>query len=431
MAYIFDASQEIEKTMSKATQGVASYFSNIISQKKEDLEAAKSVYNNIYQLKKDINVYGKDVVNKEIDDLLASAKNDIFVNGAINPVKMRELQLKISDIKDIKEGFDDKEELIKPLLEVAAKSDLSVPFSQFYNKAISIVQDKNIKAGDLPKRFNDLMVESQDYNKATIKALQSDGAYTKKAGIPFIGKDIEENDYYVDVTSAPGIIVEVVDGQAIKKADDTYNWSAETQRLKELNPSLIENYKSAHSLSTSFYPDDESIVKQMYLDATSEPVISKTFTSMQKKIEKKRLDKLNKGEEGPEFKLSEGDKDDLALYNFVNELVSNIKSGGTKAEWVNLLRENIPPVEGVKQTLKIREDGSGFVISAEYKDSDGTVKTINKSYRLTPEDIVSFLGYDAVNYTSGRKIYEKMNPNENVQGSVSDERYDNNIPQED
>lgn len=150
--FVYDPSQEISQQFKQTAGGVGNVFAQVIAQRQQDFQFAEKMMENIEALKKDVNLLGQQEVSGEVNNLLKEAGSSIVKSGKLDYSKLGEIRQKVSDIKDLKAGYNVYAKNLETLVNLAAQSkDEIVSVSGLYNQLAGLAKDK-----DLMKRPNDL-----------------------------------------------------------------------------------------------------------------------------------------------------------------------------------------------------------------------------------------------------------------------------------
>ena len=100
--YVYDPSQQIRKDLGDAATSVEQGFQNVLNKKKQDYELAKSQFDNIELLKKDLNKFDNEVITKRANELLEKSKSAIKDKGKLDFNTIGQVRAEIESIRDAK-----------------------------------------------------------------------------------------------------------------------------------------------------------------------------------------------------------------------------------------------------------------------------------------------------------------------------------------
>jgi hypothetical protein len=145
MAYTYDPSQSIQQGFQQAKMDVGNIFAQVIQQQQRDYTLAENAFQNIEALKKDLNIFGQKNVTEKSNALLKEAGSAILANGKLDYSKLGEIRQKVSDIKDLKQGYELGSKEYERMLQLGiANKDNMVSFEKFYKDLSSKMGDENL-----------------------------------------------------------------------------------------------------------------------------------------------------------------------------------------------------------------------------------------------------------------------------------------------
>jgi hypothetical protein len=202
--YIYNPAESIRQDFQQAQSGLGNIFTQIIQQKQRDYTLAENTFANIEALKKDVNIYGQKSISSKANALLGNASQAILANGKLDYNKIGEIRQAVSDIKDLKTGYDlAAKEYEKALqLGVGSKDDL-LSFQKYYSELGGIMSDENLikNPRDLQVAFSKVYNSNLDGGKRFVNVFKTIAPYNpiekqitnSKGGITDIKGEIPKN----------------------------------------------------------------------------------------------------------------------------------------------------------------------------------------------------------------------------------------------
>lgn len=143
--YIYNPGESIRRDFQQTQAGLGEIFTQIIQQQQKDYALAESTFANIEALKKDVNIYGQKSITDKANNLLSYTSNSILKDGKLDYSKIGEVRRAVSDIKDLKIGYDlAAKEYEKALqLGVGSKEDL-LSFQKYYSDLGALMNNENL-----------------------------------------------------------------------------------------------------------------------------------------------------------------------------------------------------------------------------------------------------------------------------------------------
>jgi hypothetical protein len=174
--YIYNPAESIKQSFQQTQAGIGNIFSQVIAQQQRDYNLAESAFQNIEALKKDVNIFGQKNITTKSNDLLKQAGSAILKDGKLDYSKLGEIRQSISDIKDLKAGYDVGAKEYERMLQLGvANKDNLVSFERFYKELSSRMSDEN------------LVKNPQDLQKAMAETYTNNLDSTKMYGKSFLG----------------------------------------------------------------------------------------------------------------------------------------------------------------------------------------------------------------------------------------------------
>lgn len=202
--FVYNPAESIRQDFQQAQSGLGNIFAQIIQQKQRDYTLAENTFANIEALKKDVNIYGQKSISSKANNLLGHASSAILSNGKLDFDKLGEIRQAVSDIKDLKTGYDlAAKEYEKALqLGIGSKEDL-LSFQKYYSDLGGVMSDENLikNPRDLQVAFSKVYTNNLDGSKKFVNTFKTIAPYSPikkqitntKGGITDIEADIPKN----------------------------------------------------------------------------------------------------------------------------------------------------------------------------------------------------------------------------------------------
>lgn len=187
--FVYNPAESIKQGFQQAGAGISNIFSQVIAQQQRDYNLAESAFQNIEALKKDVNIFGQKNITSKSNELLKKAGSAILQDGKLDYSKLGEIRQSISEIKDLKAGYDVGAKEYERMLQLGiANKDNLVSFEKFYKDLSSKMSDENLVKNpqDLQKAMADTYSNNLDSFKMYGKSFLSANPYQK------ISKDIKD-----------------------------------------------------------------------------------------------------------------------------------------------------------------------------------------------------------------------------------------------
>lgn len=104
--YTYNPAASIKQGFTEAKIDMGDIFAQVLERQKRDYDLAENTFSNIEGLKKDLNIFGQRSITDKANTLLYNASQSILQNGKIDYSKLGEIRQAVSDIKDLKTGYD-------------------------------------------------------------------------------------------------------------------------------------------------------------------------------------------------------------------------------------------------------------------------------------------------------------------------------------
>ena len=184
--YTYDPSQQISKSFEKTSANIGNIFTGIIEQKQRDYKLAENSFQNIEALKKNLNVFGQREITNESNQLLKEASTAIYENGKLDYNKLGEIRQKISEISDLKQGYEIGAKAFEQGIAMGnANKDNLISYTKYYNDMLSKMSDKNLVKNpqDLQRAFQKTYTDNLNLDKifqSTLTSIQPLESVTKE-----------------------------------------------------------------------------------------------------------------------------------------------------------------------------------------------------------------------------------------------------------
>lgn len=187
--YTYDPSESIKQGFQQATASIGGIFNQVIQQQHRDYTLAENAFQNIEALKKDLNIFGQKTVTQKSNDLLKEAGSAILQNGKLDYSKLGEIRQKVSEIKDLKQGYELGAKEYERMLQMGiANKDNMISFEKFYKDLSMKMGDENLVKNpqDLQRALADTYSSNLDSFKIFGKSYLNANPYQK------ISQDIKD-----------------------------------------------------------------------------------------------------------------------------------------------------------------------------------------------------------------------------------------------
>jgi hypothetical protein len=180
--FVYNPAESIKQDFQQAGSGLGNIFAQVIQQQQRDYNLAENTFANIEALKKDLNMYGQKSITSKANTLLGNVSQAILANGKLDYNKLGEIRQAVSDIKDLKTGYDlgarEYERMLQ--LGLANKENLT-SFEGFYKDLSAKMSDENLikNPRDLQAALADTYTKSLDATKMFGKSYLTANPYQK------------------------------------------------------------------------------------------------------------------------------------------------------------------------------------------------------------------------------------------------------------
>lgn len=316
--YIYNPAESIKQSFQQAGAGIGNIFSQVIAQQQRDYNLAESAFQNIEALKKDVNIFGQKTITSKSNDLLKQAGSAILKDGKLDYSKLGEIRQSISEIKDLKAGYDVGAKEYERMLQLGiANKDNLVSFEKFYKDLSTKMGDENLVKNpqDLQKAMADTYSNNLDSSKMFIKSFVGANPYDtvvrdirdpKTGSLMRVEGQIPKG-WSVDPSGKvvpKGPITSVVNGQTI-----TMDYAdQELARIQSTNPDLLAIMKKQAGFAGQNISDKDLV--KFYID---NKVIAPVKATQVKSAEQIKSEELQV--KALEFKVANQDKELAADLN--------------------------------------------------------------------------------------------------------------------
>jgi hypothetical protein len=166
--FVYNPAESIKQDFQQAGSAIGNIFTQIIQQKQRDYNLAENTFANIEALKKDLNIYGQKSITSKANTLLGNASQAILANGKLDYSKLGEIRQAVSDIKDLKTGYDLGAKEYERMLQMGlANKENLTSFEGFYKDLSAKMSDENLikNPRDLQAALADTYTKSLDATK--------------------------------------------------------------------------------------------------------------------------------------------------------------------------------------------------------------------------------------------------------------------------
>lgn len=187
--FVYNPAESIKQDFQQASSGMGNIFAQVIQQQQRDYQLAENTFANIEALKKDLNIYGQKSISSKANALLGHASSAILANGKLDYDKLGEIRQAVSDIKDLKTGYELGAKEYERMLQMGlANKENLTSFEGFYKDLSAKMSDENLikNPRDLQAALADTYTKSLDATKMFGKAYLAANPYQK------ISQDIKD-----------------------------------------------------------------------------------------------------------------------------------------------------------------------------------------------------------------------------------------------
>lgn len=401
--YTYDPSAQIKQSFKEAESSIGNVFTNIIEQKQRDYKLSENVFQNVEALKKNLNLFGQKSITEKSNQLLKEASSAIYENGKLDYTKLGEIRQKISDIGDLKQGYDLGAKEYERMLQLGvANKDNLVSFEKFYKDLSSKMGDENLVKNpqdlqrsmaeaytdnlNVDKMFQKSFTAVQPYQDITKEIINPKGDKLKVEGKLPVNWNINEKG---DVVMPPTQVASTL------------------EYLKQNNPDLLAMMKKKAGVGGEI-AGDEGVV-QYYLDKIPAPRKVQTIAT------KEKQDTEAAQADIAQFKA----KHQGEMFNLEKQLkLSSISANNAKKQkYLKDTYKDVPmPTDLAGYGINANENGKSVDFGAEipiraFSQKDGKeIKAKAVALRTLPNGKQQVLAYPATSgivQSTGELIYGK------------------------
>jgi hypothetical protein len=178
--FVYNPAESIRQDFQEAGSAMGNIFAQVIQQQQRDYNLAENTFANIEALKKDLNIYGQKSITAKANTLLGNASQAILANGKLDYGKLGEIRQAVSDIKDLKTGYDLGSKEYERMLQIGlANKENLTSFEGFYKDLSAKMSDENLikNPRDLQAALADTYAKSLDATKMFTKSFVGANPY--------------------------------------------------------------------------------------------------------------------------------------------------------------------------------------------------------------------------------------------------------------
>lgn len=143
--FVYNPAESIKQDFQQTGSAMGNIFAQVIQQQQRDYTLAENAFANIEALKKDLNIYGQKSITSKANALLGHASSAILSNGKIDYSKMGEIRQAVSDIKDLKAGYDLAAKEFEKYTQMGyANKENLTSFEGYYKDITAKMSDENL-----------------------------------------------------------------------------------------------------------------------------------------------------------------------------------------------------------------------------------------------------------------------------------------------
>jgi hypothetical protein len=340
--YIYNPAESIKQSFQQTQAGIGNMFTQIIAQQQRDYSLAENTLSNVEALKKNLGLYGTKEITDGANNLLGQVTSAITKDGKLDYSKLGAVRQQISDLSDLKTGYDTFGKQFDRLVQVgAANKENLTSFESFYKKLTSLAGDKKLIANpnDLSKAMNDVLEDHINTSKMGITAIKNNLPTVNLAGKYIDPKTKTEVEYSAEVFD--GVTIGA-DGKPIRPTDPVF-YQGLAAKIKASDPSAFDAQRRKLSKIGLSETSDADIVKTWF-DSMPAAAIKPASVKTDREIKKEEL-AIQQAEITNRF-LPQKEQAMINAYNRRNT------SGGEDAT-IQYAQENV-----YDETLKLPNKGS-------------------------------------------------------------------------
>jgi hypothetical protein len=372
--FVYDPSASIKESFKDVQSNISSAFTNIISQKQQDLALADKVFQNLDAITEQTAAIGSARINEGIKALTAAAPGVMFKDGKMNFEGVGQIMQGVSKIKQLKNYWSNASEIKKQYLSVAAASNKDmVSLSSFVSKLDPMIaENEGGSIEDLKKKVASLYDNHLDYSKMAREKVASFLPVDKitgempntKGGIDAYsfeapaGMVFDPNTKKVTMP-APEVVKDPATGQVIldpttnKPKTISYLDKAKSA-LSQGDPDFFNRYRNHYGLSSALVNDDA--VAMQVLDSFSKNPSFKEIKSksdIQKSKNEAIISDVEAKNVGELTALKKKQIKQSIATSRAQELAANARAAGKSTSGA--------PKNAVRPVIGFTKDGSRFM----------------------------------------------------------------------
>lgn len=410
--YVYDPSQQISQQFQQAGSSIGNIFTTLVAQKQRDYTLAENAFQNVEALKKNLNIFGQKNITEKSNALLKEASNAIFKEGKIDYGKLGEIRQKVSEINDLKQGYDLGAKEFERMVQLGvANKDNLVSFEKFYKDLSTKMADENLVKNpqDLQRQMTEVYTNNLDVNKLFTKSFLAINPLSKKSST-------------VDVKDSKGNIVKKVN--LAYEAPNGISYDANGNKIvspeladqfianiKQTSPELLDMMKKQAGVAGDMLSERDLV--NAYINRVPTSIVQKEEKSAEElRIQKAQADMAEfKAKTAPEeFNMDMAVKrQNIRQSKAMTELYGAKQAGlsGTSSKTIQPLKSSVSRVQvnvgGKKQLVKREEvpTPNQFVVNIpNIKDADGN--------ELGDVKVISFINQGGQKYATVTKVSSKQ-----------------------
>lgn len=237
--FVYNPAESIKQGFQQAGAGIGNIFTQVIAQQQRDYSLAENALNNAEALKKNLGIWGTKEIADGANNLLGQVSSAISKDGKLDYSKLGQVRQEISNLADLKTGYDTFGKQFDRLVQVgAANKESLTSFESFYKSLTGLVADKNLIANpnDLSKAMNNVLEDHLDTSKMGITAIKKNLPTINLAGKYVDPKTKTEVTYSAEVFD--GVTIGA-DGRPIKPSDPVF-YQGLADKIKASDPMAFD-----------------------------------------------------------------------------------------------------------------------------------------------------------------------------------------------
>lgn len=285
--YIYNPAESIKQSFQQTQAGLGNIFTQIIAQQQRDYSLAENALNNAEALKKNLGIWGTKEITDGANNLLGQVSTAISKDGKLDYSKLGQVRQEISNLADLKNGYDTFGKQFDRLVQVgAANKENLTSFESFYKNLTGLAADKNLIANpnDLSKAMNNVLEDHIDTSKMGITAIKKNLPTVNLAGKYVDPKTKTEVTYSAEVFE--GVTIGA-DGKPIRPTDPAY-YQALADKIKASDPMAFDAQRRKLGKIGLSDTSDADIVKSWF-DSMPAAAVKPANVKTEREIRKEEL----------------------------------------------------------------------------------------------------------------------------------------------